>query len=271
MTITQAKFEKYVPSFRNATEEVFQKVEDFIEEEKLQLSTKFGAAYEEKLNDARLAEKTVCTGAAYHVFSHMDIVLTATGFGVVRNDHLTPASRERTGALRDDLRKEYSRLLDVMLATLLRSDWKESTEAAILIDSLLYCPTMLRRYGVKTPQGGEIYHDEMLAIAGALAESAASVERCMSPELYADLVMKQRDEAGMEPEERLVLEAARKYQAALLIASHPKSAVELHKRLVRLLEQYSTVLTAYANSSTYAANHFQRYENKQEDPTFFFG
>lgn len=270
MEITKIDFEKFVPAFTDATEEVYNKVKSAIDQQLLETTMLFGTGYESRLADVQIAKKAVSMGAAYRVFTQMDLVLTPTGFGIVRNDHLTPASRERTDALREDLRQQHSMLLDMILDQLLHTEWRDSTEAARLTDGLLYSPTMLRRYGVKTPQGGRIFHEEMQSLASALAESAAKVELAISPELYADLVAKQRNEAGMEPEEIIVLEAARKYQAALLTTGYPRAAVELHKRLERLLEQYSTNLTAYVESSTYAANHAERYENKQEDPTFFF-
>lgn len=269
--ITQEIFESYVPSFSNATGEVFLKVKTFIADAEQNLQYYFGIDYEQFLPaDCNIHVKAVCLNAAYNVFSHMDLVLTPTGFGIVRNDHLTPASRERTEALREDLRKSRSANMDMLLFTLLQTDWGTTGDAMRLADSLLFCPSMLRRYGIKSADGKEIYHEEMQLISAKLAETAAIVERIISPELYAVLVERQRIPKDSTAES-LVTEATRKLQSALMKPDYHKSAYELEHRLKQLLERYSQELPDYSTSSTYAAYHATRYENKKEDPTYFFG
>lgn len=270
MDITKEKFEKHVPAFTDATEEVFAKIGGAIEHAKFEITMLFGDGYEQKVLDANLAERAVCLMAAYDSVAQLDLVLTPTGFGIVRNDHLTPASRERTEALKDQLRKQKSDSIDILLNHLLNTEWRESAAAISMVDQLLYCPAMFRRYGVSY-ENRAVYREEMELLAVRTTEATAKIEKLISPELYQDLCTKQRDVGKMSTEEKMVLETARKTLAVYIVQAPAPYAAEQERKLLRQLESFADQLPAYKNSSTYAAYHLQRYENKKEDPTFFFG
>lgn len=271
MNITQEIFEKHVPAFTNATDEIWLKVQGELETSQSRIENLFGENYESYITKTSTHIKAVCLDAAYHVFHQMDIVLTPTGFGIVRNETLTPASKERTDAVKEEIRRNLSNAIDATLNILLNTDWKSSAQATLLTREILYCPAMFRRYGVKTSEGNEIFREEMEGMKIIIAEASNAIENIISPELYQVLVSKQIDETNMTAPEKIVLEISRQCMASIIMGDHSIIGKRLIQKLERIIEEYANSLTAYKNSQIYKARHTPKYANKKEDPTFFWG
>lgn len=128
ITITKDDFEKALPVGTSAHEEVYESVRPAIDDA-LRFSdiALLGDAgmevMESKGGDTLLQDmykQTVCLSAFLGVLRQLDLVLTPTGFGVVSNDNLTPASKMRVDALEAQLRTRYDKALALTLH-LLRS------------------------------------------------------------------------------------------------------------------------------------------------------
>ena len=107
ITITKSDFEQALPVGAAANDSVYESVKPVLGRQ-LAFSNAVllgvaGMAYlEEKGEDSPLLrwyKQLVCLSAFLSVLRQLDLVLTPTGFGVVSNDNLAPASKQRVDAL----------------------------------------------------------------------------------------------------------------------------------------------------------------------------
>ena len=269
MKIDQQTFEKHVPAFASADAYTFQRMSPYID-----VMLRAVEGREVNTEDVQVAvERYVCLAAARKAVPQLDLVLTANGFGVVSNQNVAPASRDRVSALLEQLRIDESEAFDMLLAELLQTEWKDSATATTYIVSLLYSPTMMRRYGIKDEEGNEVYYQEWQGLQNRLAVAEENVRTLISPELYDRLVEVQRIPATGHPHEyNVVLEQARRLVAAWIsVDRFPQAPRALSHRLLDTIKNWSDMLTEYAQSSTFRAHNTKPYENRKEDSAYFFG
>lgn len=166
--LTKEKFEAMVPVMRNASEGVWTGVQAGLDAAEVALVDVVGLELMGELaqdvlllNEMRLV---VSLGGARRAVAGLDVVLTDVGFGVVKNQNLVPASRERVDAVKEDLRRAESDAMDELLRKLLRGGWWGRTDAGRRrVDSLLWESRRLRSLGVKL-DGRDVYEDERRAL-----------------------------------------------------------------------------------------------------------
>lgn len=293
MHIDQKIFESHCPAFSNATDEVFEMVQPFFFRLFMELDGLLdGFAIDPTSGMQQLAEKYVCTGAAYDAVPHLDLVLTPTGFGVVRNDNVTPASQERVSSLREQLRqlKSYSR--DMLVANLLSTSWHDTNSCAAEIDSICYSPLLCRRIGI-LHEGRQCYHEEYLALKPQITSIEQWMQQIISPELHQALINVLRHRTPDNGAYGAVIHELRKTIAQILcgtdIAQYNESYIpdrnktmtviakgtthetNIRTHLIRILNTYKAQLPEWTASSTYRALQQEKYENRKTDTTFFFG
>lgn len=275
ITIKREDFERAVPAFRSPTPEVWNKVQRYVEG----CTANWQALI---TTDATLPDHVaaslvtaICLRAAYDAVPQMDLVLTPTGFGIVSNQNTAPASRERVDALRLQLRRDACQLEDGVLLYLAAHNLMTMLRSRA--GSLLWTPSLCTLYGVRTPEGREVLREEFDAMATTLHAASARVVDVISPELYAALVKHQyAADAGLEPDPSPKESA---YAEALLMARQLMAAHVMHGRgiadhtrhIINYIEAHADQLDEYRLSPTYQARHTTQYENKQTDPSFFFG
>lgn len=273
--IKREDFERAVPAFRSPTPEVWNKVQRYVEgcTANWQAIITTDATLPDHV--AATLATAICLRAAYDAVPQMDLVLTPTGFGIVSNQNTAPASRERVDALRLQLRRDACRLEDNVLSYLAAHNLMTLRRSRA--NSLLWTPSLCTLYGIRTPEGGEVLREEFDAMATALHAASARVVDVISPELYAALVTRQyADDEGLVPDPSPKESA---YGEALLMARQLMAAHVMHGRgiadhtrhLINYIEAHADQLDEYRLSPTYQARHTTQYENKQTDPSFFFG
>lgn len=273
--IERTDFERAVPAFRSPTPEVWNKVQRYVEgcTANWQALITTDATLPDHV--AATLATAICLRAAYDAVPQMDLVLTPTGFGIVSNQNTAPASRERVEALRLQLRRDACRLEDGVLSYLAAHNLMTMLRSRA--GSLLWTPTLCTLYGIRTPEGREVLREEFDAMATALHAASARVVDVISPELYAALVKRQyAADASLTPDPSGKEEA---YGAALLMARQLMAAhvmqgpgIADHTRhIINFIEAHADQLDEYRLSPTYQARHTTQYENKQADPSFFFG
>lgn len=273
ITIKREDFERAVPAFRSPTPEVWNKVQRYVEG--CTANWQAIITTEAQLPDhmAATLATAICLRAAYDVVPQMDLVLTPTGFGIVSNQNTAPASRERVDALRLQLRRDACRLEDHVLSHLAAHNLMTLRRSRA--GSLLWTPSLCTLYGIRTPEGSEVLREEFDAMATALHAASARVVDVISPELYAALVTRQHAaDADLTPDTTPTA-----YGEALLMARQLMAAHVMHGRgiadhtrhIINFIEAHADQLDEYRLSPTYQARHTTQYENKQTDPSFFFG
>ena len=271
MDITQALFERYVPAFRSPTDDVFRKMTGFIGEQVDRWSDLVKADADEDFGQWTVLVRAICLRAAYEAVPHLDLVLTPTGFGIVSNQNTAPASRDRVQSLRESLRREANRWEDNALSALALRQLLAYPQ--LTVRSLLWQATLMRRFGIRTEQGAEVYEEERQALQPDLFMAEQEVKAVISPELYDALVREQWQKDGQTPFREHLTDRVREVLAVLI--RRDKQAANVRAGLMRSLldtvQTHASELPEYAGSRTAEAQNFKRYENGQEDPCFFFG
>ena len=272
--LTKEKFEAMVPVMRDATEGVWTGVQAGLEAAEDALADVVGADMMGELsqdvlylNDMRLV---VALGGARRSVAGMDVVLTDGGFGVVSNQHLAPASRERVGAVVEDLRRSESDAMDALLRRLVRGGFWGMTAAGVRrVDSLLWESRRLRSLGVRL-EGREVYEDERRALQAEIKAAEEMAERIVSPELMAALL--ERERRGTEDfcaQYVAVLAEVRRFMAVCLHPERP-GLEGAGRRLLALVERAAWRLPEYAESGTRRALRMSDFANGRDDASFFF-
>ena len=144
ITITKSDFEQALPVGAAANDSVYESVKPAIGRQ-LAFSNDAllgvaGMTYiEERGEDSTLMKwykQLVCLSAFLNVLRQLDLVLTPTGFGVVSNDNLAPASKQRVDALEGQLRTQYWKTLAMTLNGRRSGNWGAADQARHFIDQV---------------------------------------------------------------------------------------------------------------------------------------
>lgn len=295
MTITKEQFEHEVPAFRTPEPEgestVWDALQVHIDEARRHVRARYGVSLTQPAAPEAEEEASpqgegwrglllhlVCVRAARRAMAGADLVLTATGFGVVSNQNLAPASSVRVAALAEELRRDESRAADGLAFRLLKDEaWARGEAARRIVSRLMWCPTILRRHGVTCPTaaGREPYEEEYRALLPAIGQAEARLAELISPELHEALVSSRRVRPASEAEALaldILAENARNLVAAHLAQQQRPTPAQaaLTRRLLAYVRRLADDLPAWQQSATRRAQEAPRYENQKSDPCFFF-
>lgn len=269
---TKETFERYVSAFRDAESRIYDAVKPFMAQYIARIIDPLHIPYD--FARPALIDAAVCTGAAYLAVPSMDLVPTESGFAVVSNGNLAPASKERVEALRESLRQAESDARDDLLFALYAdADWRETDTAQRRRTTLLWCPTLCRRYGITAGVRYAVYAEEFRRMAGAVHGAHVLAEFIVGPEQMAWLVAHQ-DEADAEDSAgdlRLVLREHCRRLMAAHIMGRQTAVRDLEAALRGFLKRNADELPEYSTSRTREAADFITYQNKKDDACFFFG
>ncbi len=292
--IDKNTFERVVPAFKTPTGEVFKKVERFVKEAAAEWDSvmvegaKLSAVIEEKLKVA------ICSRAAYNAMPHLDLVLTPTGFGIVSNQNTAPASKERVGALREQLRIDASEMEDDVMEYLA---WQNlMVDRQMRVRNLLWTARLMDRYGIRptdnvlerlsqrnvlwqapyfygygtrTKDTRRVYKEERQELMTAIHDANARLVDVISPELNEALIAFQY--GGVKPDDTvlyaMLLENAR-YLLAAYVMQQPTAHFE--RQLLDTLMKHAAEIPEFFNSRTYEAYKVKAYENGKDDACYFF-
>lgn len=265
--ISKEKLEKYVPSFADSTDGVFVQVYDALEEAVEDIiSITDNAELDDSLQV--IAERAAYKQGCYMAVPMLDLVLTPTGFGVVSNQNVAPASRDRVEKLRESLRQgadnELYRLLSGMRTV---NGWSDSCMAREFINRLMWNPMQYRNNGI-TLDGRSVYREEMGKLSAQMSHAESHVCSIISDDLYAELVLQER-RGTLDRDPYLTTAVKARSVIAAHIMHHPES-IKLDLDLQRYVEKHAEELPEYRCSTLYAAIHFEVSDNEREDSTYFW-
>lgn len=204
----------------------------------------------------------------------LDLVLTGHGFGVVSNQNHAPASAHRVEALLEELRRDESRTRDALMVALLATPWAMTSAARVLVNSLLWNPTLLRLQGVNH-NGTEVFDREYNDLRPLIIDAQRAASRIISSALMAELIRRQRlhTERDYDLYEEL-REEATQFMAAKIMQRQGQEVVDMaeaERSLLHFVRTNKEHLPEYADSSTCDAHEYEPYRNEKDHGTFFFG
>ena len=268
--ISKDDFEQSILAATSSHSELFESVEPHFKESYLRLCQQIlgeGEAALETSDDLREAViKAVCLDAFLGVVRHLDLVLTPTGFGVVANNEVSPASSSRVEALIEQCRVALIVAQDTVMAHLTDvPGWGSTLQAQQGIQTVLWS---MEGYCYLTRQTSMTSKDWMAKLA-AIQEADATLRKLVSDEQMDDimcLVRGVREGNEFEGSVRLMLS-----RCLIMLANDMLSAYSNERaRLLRYFDANLDKFPLYANSSAYKANHFKEFQNEKSKPAFVF-
>ena len=164
LEITKTDFERAVPAAREPKGKIFDVMQDAImckvEVIGCHILGEPGIAAVESSDSTMgeilrpLVKQLACVMAFLEEMRGLDLVLTATGFGVVSTNDTAPASKMRVDALDGDLRRKEWLLRSDLLTHLFKVEgWDDTEQRHINVCTLFYSFSMLEQYaGISRPK-----------------------------------------------------------------------------------------------------------------------
>lgn len=244
-------------------------------------------SYEDKLNPERKADEllmspslvkdvlsevrlAISLKAFYEGIPFIDLVLTPTGFGVVSNTNIAPASKERVERLQQRSLDSQGECVDRLIQMIPGNEktyelWKESIAFRRFTNSLFWCtPDFLPYYGQYPFSRGKF-----IGLAPKIRMAEQKVQRYISIEYFNELIESMRKLILTETQKKMIL-SLRKVIGCIVNEMDKTAEIEL-ERIATLMDDDQENYATYHASTTYFIKHQSRYENKKEDTTYFFG
>lgn len=273
--ITKTDFEAAVPAAREPKGKVFEALQDAIgcmtANIALQILGDPGVkAVEEGDDDLSTVlrdntKRLICIRAFLSEMRGLDLVLTATGFGVVSTNDTAPASKMRVDALEGELRRKERLARKHLIRTLFDiPGWSDTPQRYDNVETLFWAFTMLETYaGISHPKP-EDWDNNVPIMYGA-----DSLLRKHIGDSFMDELLSQTTSHSLTEANSIVAVYCQKFIGAE-IAQNLRLKSETYMRLINQLENNLDKYPTYANSEAYRLNHFKPYENHAEDSAFHF-
>ena len=283
---SQKEFEKFVPSLRDGGEEIYKGIEPYLQPAYWRLKNELKV---ELMNNkcAPYFRRAVYATAAYNALPTLDLVATPNGFGVVSNQNIAPASKERVAAFRESLRQYKSDCKDQCLEryyqAALEGDTDQKTKYAdgeienieipadtILRSGVIYSATVARDNGITMPDGQPVYEEELRRLEYKLAAADVKIRKLISgKQFYYEMG------AGRFGEK---LDLMLRRLAAMYVMQADRRAVkDYENEILDFMEEDTDEKPAAQRYKYYHASVQRelrknpvRYENRKDDPTYFF-
>ena len=283
---SQKEFEKFVPSLRDGGEEIYKGIKPYLQPAYWRLKNELKV---ELMNNkcAPYFRRAVYATAAYNALPTLDLVATPNGFGVVSNQNIAPASKERVAAFRESLRQYKSDCKDQCLERYFqeakggKTDQKTKNDAGeiekieipadeILRSGVIYSATVARENGITIPDGQPVYEEELSRLEYKLAAANLKIRKLISGRQY-----KYEMGAGRFGEK---LDLMLRRLAAMYVMQADRRAVkDYENEILDFMEEDEGETPAAQRYQYYHASAQRelrknpvRYENRKEDPTYFF-
>lgn len=275
ITITKDDFEKSLPVGTSAHEEVFGSVQPAIGRQ-LEFSNDnllgtAGMEYMDSLGDSSQLlswyKQLVCLSAFLSVLRQLDLVLTPTGFGVVSNDNVAPASKQRVDALEAQLRTQYYKVLSMTLNLLRCGTWGVTAQARHFIDHVYDEYT----YFFSTHTGSSAA--DWLSFRQTIEDAEEMLRTKMGDAQMDDILdaFRRRDTARLE-HYRDIIGLVVKFTDSWAVRGLATLKQPVSRRMMRVLDDDSNAeyFKLYRESASYKANHYEPYRNTKDSAGYIF-
>lgn len=294
---SQKEFEKFVPSLRDGGEEIYKGVYPYLQPSYWRLKNELKV---ELMNNkaAPYFRRAVYATAAYRALPTLDLVATPNGFGVVSNNNIAPASKERVAALRESLRqyksdckdqcleRYYTIAKDCVMENKVDGEKYSFPEEFILRSGVIYSATVARENGITMPDGSPVYEEELRTLEYQLAAAETRIKKLIGGKQFDYELGCARYGSKMDMKLRRL--------AAMYVMNAPRQIVKDYEgEILDFMEEDAVNFGKDEHGNTYfvggenykAAVRFKyyhasvqrelrknpvRYENRKEDATYFF-
>lgn len=275
ITISKEDFEKAMPVGMSAGDNVYESVLPAISDAaEVLLASVLGQEGQQVVQAAgdgsftmRLCRKTVCLAGTLAVLRQLDLVLTPTGFGVVSNDNVAPASQARVDALEEQLRTQYDRELAMLVGYLRSDDWGWTPQARRLLPSVYDGSYFF--YG---PHYGAT-HKEWAEMRRAVAAADEALRAEMGDSQMDDIAdAYRRNDANRLDGYAEVMTLIRRFTDEWAAAGRGALCQPVYRHLLRVIDDDANqdIFKLYRESSNYRASHYDTYRNSKQSAGYVF-
>lgn len=266
-TIDKDIFERVVLSATSSTAHVFEMLAPHLEVAERVLDETLFRGFDLTTVDGLedIAVRLVCLKAYHEQIPHLDLVLTPTGFGIVSNENVAPASPERVKALRKQVKDAYDDALDEAIVAMLGTDWVKSAWGILYVNSLFFTAADLRDYAGMT----DAHRSALLEQRIRITEAEEHIRRCISAEFF-DLLLGQVRTKTLTDTNLFLVSELKLAVGAWLKDNRSLFRMKL-ANIINKIEGDVDSYPEYKNSEAYKVKHFERYQNAKDDSTYFFG
>lgn len=269
MKIDQKTFERVVSSATNGSNAVFDKIEpnfNVVEQHlKNELLGPMADNMDSVPNLSAVVTRLVCLRAYYEQVPQLDLILTPTGFGIVSNQNLAPASADRVKNLREQLKQAYEDDFDHAIEMLIGTDWADSPQARMVVPHLIYTAKILRQY-VDKPNA---HRSDLEAVNSKIYVAEEKLREHVSSEFFDSLLEKLR-KYQLSKHEAHVVHLCCQF-IGFCVSAQYGPAKQLLARIEDYVDKNAETFEVYKNSPAYRVKHQERYQNEKEDSTYFWG
>lgn len=213
------------------------------------------------------AQWAICREAFLDSVAHLDLVLTATGFGVVNTQDTAPASRQRVEALRNVVSHQWLQSFSQLLNLLIKVDgWGDTAQAEAQIHNVFYSFDHLVRYA---SNGSLLSETDWQKAQPFINQADDKLRWLVSDEEMKDLLGRIRC-CQLTEKQKTVVEYMRRFIGTYIVFGYFNGTKGIIGHILRTMEENIDDFLPYKNSQTYKARHFQDYENTKDSPLFIF-
>lgn len=270
ITITKEQFEDIMSVATSSQMQVYEKVSPSLTTTAAMVETSIlgdagKAAMETNAEVKDSALTYICIYAFLSIFRQLDLVLTPTGFGVVSNNTVAPASKERVDRLEEQLYLTGERAKGRLLAALTAVDgWGDSVQARLNIETPAF---NFNRYEQRRVRLKSI--DEWSSARMTARDVALRLRELMGNEQWEAIMKRVRNDITKAPA-AIGIAAEIITDIMFLQSLRQRVPVEKQHYLLNFMEQHPDDFEAYMNSNEYKVNHYERFRNTQQDKAFQF-
>ena len=270
--ITKDDFERYIHAAAVCDETIYDAVLPYIERsenEAKRILLPVGVTALDNNTVLKDATKAyMCEIGFIKALRHLDLVLTDSGFGVVSNDHVAPASAERVSKLEEALwiASDKSQC-DMIRELILVQGWGAQPSAThvvnILMWDILEAPDMC---GV-----GELTHKTWVELKRDMFDAEFKLAIVIGYEVLTELLQATVNNNPTDVQ-RIAIEIVKAAVASMVANKDNQEVIKQMKaRVINWFDAHKDDFDTYTNSSAYKARQVKRYENTQNSPAYFFG
>ena len=265
--ITREVFEKHCYSATHCNNDVYEAVLPQIEIVQESFFKEFGLDVVEDVTsrEETLIVGAVCCRAYADTIPHLDLILTDSGFGVVSTDNITPASADRVNRLRTRLLDVYDEAVDSLLGSLrAHIEWRDTDIAKEIFSTFFWSGEYFRKAAFP-----EIYRRDCAKYRPLVTIAEAKLRGIVGDELIDELLAGIRTNEISSLQTQLVI-LIHGIISAEITEAHTADALHLVQTMLRFLDTHIDSFPTYKASSAYAARTGAKFENKKENPAYFF-
>lgn len=215
-------------------------------------------------------KRWVCLATFANVVRHLDLVLTPTGFGVVSNGEVTPASSARVENLIEQVSQAILAVVEECVCALAvnASGWGKTMQAKRCIPTLLWGYQDYKLEASLSKLSSQDWHVAQNNIR--LADDV--LRRIISNEQMDAFLDKCRTGEPWTEQEQKAVCLIRTYLAldSDTTSFKPNDMKHTLDRLRLLLDGDAEAFAPYHASSEYKCNHYKPYENRKSAPAYIF-